>query len=192
MIASSCVAAAADPFLHGALETTVPTFCHMAPRQQGKASRVPTHCSELLSLLAWAVTHFLQLQTLSDSLTGSALALSHGWGSFFLTHGPCFAPSQSQNSKFPPFYSLPLLVSKQLLPKSSFFSSATNRASFFNYSNWIPILLDQILLLLSRASPSYITVLGLNMETLNFSITAFKTLNHIWKILPLLSLSPFI
>lgn len=70
-----------------------------------------------------------------------------------------------------PFYSLPLLVSNPLLPKSSFFSSTTNRESF-NYSNWIPILLDQILLLLlSRAFSSYVTtVFGLNMATLHFSI----------------------
>lgn len=96
------VAAAADPSWFGALETTVPTFCHLAPRQPSKARTPPAHCQELLSPLAWAVTHFLQLQTLSGSLTGSALARSHGWGSFFLTHGLCFTCLQSQNSKSSP------------------------------------------------------------------------------------------
>lgn len=86
-----------------------------------------------------------------------------------------------------PFYSLLLFVKKQLLPKS-IFSSITNREPFFNYSKWIFILLDQILLLLlSRASSSYVTVFGLNMETLNFSITTFKALHHTQDILSLLS-----
>lgn len=93
------VAAAADPCWFGALETTV---CHLAPRQQSKARTPPAHCQELLSPLAWAVTHFLQLQMLSGSLIGRALAGSHGWGSFFLTHGLCFTCLQSQNSKSSP------------------------------------------------------------------------------------------
>lgn len=101
-ITSVCLAAAADPSWFGALETAVPTFCHLAPRQHSKARTPPAHCQELLSPLAWAVTHFLQLQTLSGSLTGSALAPSHGWGSFFLAHGLCFTCLQSPNSKSSP------------------------------------------------------------------------------------------
>lgn len=102
---------------------------------------------------------------------------------------PLLAVSEQQ---ILPFYSLSLLVSKKLLPKSPFFSPTTNRKLIFIFSNWIPILLNQILLLLlSRASSSYITVFGLNMETLHFSIITFKARSHTWDILPFFP-SPFI
>lgn len=64
-----------------------------------------------------------------------------------------------------PFYSLSLLLSKQLLlPKSSFFSSTTNRESFFNYSSWMPILLYQILLRIQSFLFLYWIVFRLNMK----------------------------
>lgn len=72
------------------------------PKAAEQARTPPAHCQELLSPLAWAVTHFLQLQTLSGSPTGSTLAQSHGWGSFFLTHGLGFTCLQSQKSKSSP------------------------------------------------------------------------------------------
>lgn len=72
------------------------------PKAAQQSTYPTSSLSGVLSPLAWAVTHFLQLQTLSGSLTGSALARSHGWGSFFLTHGLCFTCLQSQNSKSSP------------------------------------------------------------------------------------------
>lgn len=180
-MAPSC-AAEAGPFPHGALETTVPTFCHMAPRQ----SKYSTY-----SLLG--VTFPAGLGCNSFPAAAKAVRQSHRQrfgsqpraGILLPCTWPMLLSLAVSKQQILPFYSLPLLVSKQLLPKSSFFSSTTNRESSFNYSNWIPILLDQILLL-SRASSSYITIFGLNVETLNFSSIAFKAVVHTQDVLPLL------
>lgn len=53
---TSGYAAEADPLLFCVLETTACTFCPVAPVQQSKASNIPSHCYELLSLWAWVVT----------------------------------------------------------------------------------------------------------------------------------------
>ena len=178
MIASGCVAEA-DPFLYGALETTVPTFCHVAPRQ----SKYPTY-----SLLGVAFPAGLGCN--SFPAAANAVWQSHRQrfgseprvGILFPYTWPMLRLLAVSKQQIFPFYHLPLLVSKQLLPKSSFFSSTTNRESFFNYSNWIPILLYQVLLLLCRASSSYVTVFGRDIT--------FKALAHTRDVLPLLSPLP--
>lgn len=100
-ITSVCVSAAADPSWFGALETTQSPPSATWP-QGSRAKHVPHQLIVRSYFPLWPVTHFLQLQTLSGSLTGSALAQSHGWGSFFLTHGLCFTCLQSQKSKSSP------------------------------------------------------------------------------------------
>lgn len=55
-VITSGYAAEADPLLFCILETTACTVCPVAPVQQSKASNIPSHCYELLSLWAWVVT----------------------------------------------------------------------------------------------------------------------------------------
>lgn len=119
----SAYAAGANPSLYCALETTACTFCPLAPRQQSRASNIPSHCYELLSLLAWVVTFSFPAaaKVVRQSLRGNALALSHTPRDLCPYSWPLLCLLTVLKQQISPFCSLPLLLSKPLLLKPCFF-----------------------------------------------------------------------